>query len=74
MSAVSAWQPIETAPRDGTIVLLRHALRKDWKPQAMAWNAKTKQWEGMGFSMMRSFRTAWDKEAIQPDQWAPIPE
>jgi hypothetical protein len=58
------WQPIETAPRDGTRVLL--TLKYDDEPiigrtVARIWCTDEETWEG-----------GWHKE-IEPTHWMPLP-
>ncbi len=64
------WMPIESAPKDGSIVRLRD---KDGIYNcSMAWNAKEKRWEGMAFSMMGSSKTTWDEDFCKIHEWAPL--
>jgi len=61
------WQPIETVPKDGSIVLLTDA--KHTYNCAMAWNKKRKQWEGMAYSAMGSSKTKWDESFVKIAFW-----
>lgn len=61
------WQPIETAPKDGTEVLV-------WTPDmycpAIAhWHAQRKIWVAEGFLEMYAL-----KGADTPTHWQPLPD
>jgi hypothetical protein len=57
------WFPIETAPRDGTEVLLKDEIhRQPWHYTAI-WN---------GISWYHGFGDAWPKP--NPTHWSPIPK
>ncbi|WP_401733489.1 hypothetical protein [Stenotrophomonas muris] len=58
----SQWQPIETAPKDGTPVLLDHP---DWHMRVMrgAWDQEVLAWHVLGFGYT----------AKQPTRWQPLP-
>jgi|ERR1700723_33065 len=64
----AAWQPIETAPRDGKIVLLfgRDADGDNWKMKTGSWNRFENQWYWDGRTIK-----GYD---IQPSHWQPLPE
>lgn len=61
------WQPIETAPKDGSIIMLRDEHKTC--TCAMAWNKKFKRWEGVAYSMMRSVKTTWDESFVAIYEW-----
>ena len=58
---VPQWQPIETAPKDGTVVLLGRA---DYYPKSGYWvEHEFQDWWG------------WDRDrACPPTHWMPLPE
>lgn len=66
----SGWQPIETAPRDGTPILAieqgvdeyGNATQPDY--MAVNWNVHHKGWVGFGLHF----------ESFSPDHWMPLPE
>lgn len=64
------WQPIFTAPKDGSIVRLRDS--RHVYNCAMAWNKRRKRWEGMAFSTMGSTKTWWDEGFIAIHEWQPL--
>lgn len=70
MTDMNDWQPISTAPLDGTAIKLRSP--KFAPPDAMSWDKRTKRWEGMIFAPMRAISVWWDEEAEQPTEWMPI--
>lgn len=57
---LSGWQPIETAPRDGTPVWVggHHSNGSPWMKQA--WWAGVRAWE-----------TMWGRLSVRPDYWHP---
>ena len=64
------WNPIATAPKDGSIVLLRDADHVC--DCAMYWNEKTGRWEGMAYSMMGAVKTHWDESFLPIHEWKHI--
>lgn len=50
IATIQVWQPIETAPRDGTWVLLyhKHARIGDWYWDGKEWNNDTLVWPEVG--------------------------
>lgn len=65
------WQPIETAPKDGTIVRLRSPSHEP--KQAFYWSKKAKRWETIQFGVMGRARACWDPDAEQPTEWKRTP-
>ena len=68
---MSEWQPIETAPRDGTVIL---ALR--FYPVAIRWTGHHEwQWEaihlGGAFPLLRN---AYVVNDVHLTHWMPLPE
>lgn len=63
------WQPIETAPRDGTVVRLKCAARPEFGEHAMKWSQFRMRWEGVIFAPMRRIYIWWDEKAEQPTHW-----
>ncbi len=64
------WNPIETAPKDGTIVRLRD--EQNLYSAVMKWNKKHKRWEGRDFGVMGTRLTTWDKSVCKIHEWSPI--
>jgi hypothetical protein len=63
------WQPIHTAPRDGTPVKLRCARRPEFGVHFLGWNAKRRRWEGYVFAVAGRRKVWWDPAAIPPTEW-----
>ena len=62
------WQPIETAPKDGTIV----ELKSDQNPviaHNMAWDGV--RWYGLWFGVLGTREICWDY-STPPTHWRPI--
>ena len=66
------WQPIETAPKDGTPVILRD--EKEECKAAMRWVKSHKRWEGQYIGIMGPIRIMWDESYCKPTHWMPLPE
>ena len=60
-----AWQPIETAPRDGTRFLAFERWNADYQIYECWWGEDFGNWEG--------WRDAWDSEP-EPTHWMPLPK
>lgn len=67
---ILVWQPIETAPKDGTWVL-------GWKPSRYVENCiETYQWRYPGFGEPPFWVNAADSNdwSSQPTHWMPLPD
>jgi len=64
------WNPIATAPKDGTIIRLRDEKRM--YNCVMAWDKKRKLWTGMAYGMMGASRTYWDEKFCPIFEWQHI--
>jgi uncharacterized protein DUF551 len=66
------WQPIETAPRDGTNIMLYYPLKEvneSWEGIVFCyWNKWENNWVWSG----RARRTF--SRGFQPTHWMPLPE
>ena len=66
-----SWQPIETAPRDGTPILLWHKIHKT--AISAKWNDKEFALQGYKLQWMEcTYRTSWPNEAFT--HWRPAIE
>lgn len=59
---MSEWQPISTAPKDGTIILL-------YIPRAFTYPTKPGYWW-----KQHGYWRAYGPDAIRPTHWMPLPE
>lgn len=71
------WQPIETAPRDGTDVLLFYpleGLRHDWNPQVViaGWRDYSRAPQLSGW-VFQSRGVRGYSATFQPTHWQPLP-
>ena len=64
---MSNWQPIETAPKDGTVIRLKS--EKHEPDQPFFW--KGDRWTTRIFAMAASYDAWWDEDAEQPSYWQP---
>jgi hypothetical protein len=58
------WQPIETAPKDGTVVLLWH---NNFHPTIGWYDRGIKLWQEV-------WEHKWEVGGGQPTQWMPLPD
>lgn len=69
---MSQWRPIETAPKDGTPVLVARNLDDWW-----GWNVGWATWEGEGYVsgwVSRGFgETPGNLGLAHPTHWMPLP-
>lgn len=78
-----AWQPIETAPRDGTEIIGLFHRRYDedgpvsvYGPWTIAWNGKKwrSSWDGSEvISSESDFGTEYKEPDLDPTHWQPMP-
>jgi len=61
------WQPIETAPKDGTIIIVRGGVAY-WRERTSHWDGAAGWWTIAGFD--------WPGRPIQWEvtHWMPLPE
>lgn len=64
------WQPIETAPRDGTVIQCWHKVYKCpisvlWKDDGFPYRGERLNW------YERSYTTAWPEQSFT--HWMPLP-
>ena len=68
------WQPIETAPRDDTLILLyapiehRYTHERDWTAWCDSWDEKWR-WTGNAPEF-----ESWSYLSAGPTHWMPLPE
>lgn len=79
---MSDWQPIATAPRDGTMILLYDAKMGEG-PWAGAYNVSDKKYPWMFFDDIETINTdegdlvrpnGWPDDHRGPTHWMPLPE
>ena len=64
------WFPINSAPKDGSIVHLRDSKRM--YNFVGAWDKKKKLWTGMAYSAFGATRTYWDEEFCPIAEWSHV--
>ena len=73
---MSEWQPIETAPKDGTTILL-------YRPDALPWGRVTPgKWEEQKYhkrpapfwEIWYKIGGAYESRTWEPTHWMPLPE
>lgn len=64
------WQPIATAPKDGSIVRLRDAQGQ--YNCVMYWDKREKLWVGTSYGMLGSSRTYWDEDFCAIAEWSEV--
>lgn len=69
---LSTFFPIDTAPRDGTPVILICDTHPEFGAHVMAWSKSRKRWEGWALALVRKVRTWWDESQPQPTHWKPV--
>lgn len=63
---LSSFEPIESAPRDGTKVIVVCERRPEFGAHLMGWSNARNRWEGIAFALMRKVPTWWDESQPQP--------
>jgi hypothetical protein len=79
---MSEWQPIESAPKDGTVILAYCAPRYVESGEPMGWGYINAVWwrdeymkkkYGTGYSGMWPWRHHQNDSAAEPTRWQPLP-
>lgn len=65
------WRPIETAPRDGTLVKIRADTAPNFE-HLMGWDRHRAHWVGRWPGLMGWSKIAWDHDAHPPTHWKPL--
>ena len=63
---MSDFAPIESAPRDGTKVIVACEGHPEFGVHVMGWSSANRRWEGQVFALMRKVPTWWDESQPQP--------
>lgn len=66
---LSNFEPIESAPRDGTSVIVACEGHPEFGAHLMGWSNAHRRWEGWAFALMRKVPTWWDETQPQPTHW-----
>jgi hypothetical protein len=69
------WQPIDTAPKDGTAILAHLVYRDGCEHDAMTirWHEPWQQWVMSGCTIGIQ-NNATDEDNLDPTHWMPLPE
>lgn len=65
------YEPISTAPRDGSLVVLICQPQLNFGEHLMGWSESNQRWEGMIPTAMGWRATWWDTDKPQPTHWRP---
>jgi hypothetical protein len=65
------WQPISSAPRDGTPVYVRNEEHPTWGSHLLYWDQESRRWMGVGFAIFGPIKKWWDQDLDQPTHWTP---
>lgn len=60
------FEPIERAPRDGTLVIVACDGHPEFGAHVMGWSNANRRWEGQVFTVMRKVPSWWDESQPQP--------
>ncbi len=60
------FEPIESAPRDGTKVFVACEGRPEFGAHLMGWSKARRRWEGLAFALLRKVPSWWDESQPQP--------
>lgn len=66
---LSNFEPIESAPLDGTTVIIAREGHPEFGAHLMGWSNANSRWEGWAFALMRKVPTWWDESQPQPTHW-----
>ena len=68
--SAAPWLPIESAPKDGTIIWLRSPLYEPDQP--FAWDRARERWWTKVFAVAATYDGWWSEDAEQPTHWRPL--
>lgn len=66
---LTEFEPIESAPRDGTLVVLACYGHPEFGAHVMGWSRVNCRWEGRVFALMRKVPSWWDESQPQPTHY-----
>ena len=66
----SEWNTIDSAPKDGTTILLMCFGEPQFGEHALFW--RNGRWEGIAFAVLGVVTTIWDQDKPQPTHWRPL--
>lgn len=79
---MSEWQPIETAPKDGTTVIVGFDIASVWIVRSACWD-DGQGWDSTGFDSLDEARGWWSycnsvsseklEGIYEPTHWMPLP-
>lgn len=61
--------PITAEVMDGRVLTVMREDRPEWGAHVLAYNKKTKRWEGIGFAPMAKRRICWEESLPQPTHY-----
>ena len=71
---MTEWQPIETAPKDGTTVILYGPCRIVWPPRKLSDREHTDATIATAYFRCTCWQAGFLGSIIEPTHWMPLPE
>lgn len=71
---VNKWQPIETAPRDGTVFVAVNARGDKWPPNPYMLCFSTAEAEGITYTAEAGWKQVGHDWPSYPTHWQPLPK